>query len=397
MMDNTSDNSDNKENGDEECKLGADEISLILAFLSWKEILKARVSKKWQEAAKLTTVPDTKHCFFGGQLYHGVYISGNQGANALGWLSVALPRLDGLAFRGTVSLPPDVSMVQQLFPELRHLTLSGTTLSGSHPSIFQFRNLISLDVRRNNEMEWDLESLSGLPNLQKLQANSNLSMTGNLQSLRVLKNTLVSLSVEMCPNVTGNLMVLADFPYLQRIGIRCTNITGDIREIGSNDFVSISELFLGDGIYGNVSFDHIDDVPGIMKAKYNLMKRPTIFGEHDFDDEMYLSEDSLQFYHAPEGMPPNPPFWVKFVYAGRRSGWKFTNCTTGGDCETEWFEPAPLVTDEGYDKYVKESIRVNKNVTLFRGFTEPPTHEEYLGLCRDAGDPFGRSIPLRYY
>ncbi|OEU21405.1 hypothetical protein FRACYDRAFT_235028 [Fragilariopsis cylindrus CCMP1102] len=377
-MDNTSGSSDNKENGGEECKLGVDEISLILAFLSWKEILQARVSKKWQEAAKLTMVPDTKHCFLGGQFYHGVYASSNQDwANALGWLSVALPRLDGLAFRGTVSLPPDVSTVQQRFPELRHLTLSGTNLSGFHPSIFQFRNLISLDLRRNNEMEWDLESLSGLPNLQKLQANSNLSMTGNLQSLTVLKNTLVSLSVEICPN-----MYECYWRY---------------REIGSNDFVSISELFLGDGIYGNVFFDRIDDVPGIMKAKYNLMKRPTIFDEHDFDDELHLREDSLQFYHAPEGNPPYPPFWVEFVYAGRRSGWKFTNCTTGGDCETEWFEPAPLVTDEGYDKYVKESIRVHKNVTLFRGFTEPPTHEEYLGLCRDAGDPFGRSIPLRYY
>jgi hypothetical protein len=224
-------------------------------------------------------------------------------------------------------------------------------------------------------------------------------MTGNLQSLRVLTNCLVSLSLENCPNVTGNLMVLADFPYLQRIGIRCTNVTGDIREIGSDDFVSINELFLGDGIYGNLSFDRIDDVPGIMKAKSNLMKRRTILDEHDFDDDsdtMHVREDSLHFYHAPEGMP-DPPFWIVFVCAGPRSGWKFTNRTTGGDCETEWFEPAPLVTDEGYDKHVKESIRVNKHVTLFRGFTEPPTHEEYLHLCRDVGDPFGRRIPLRYY
>jgi hypothetical protein len=45
MMDITS-SSDDKENGGEECKLGVDEISLILAFLSWNEILNARVSKK---------------------------------------------------------------------------------------------------------------------------------------------------------------------------------------------------------------------------------------------------------------------------------------------------------------------------------------------------------------
>jgi hypothetical protein len=123
------------------------------------------------------------------------------------------------------------------------------------------------------------------------------------------------------------------------------------------------------------------------------MKKPTVVYNNGL---MYLREDSLQFYHALEGMP-DPPFWVESVYAGPRQGWKFTNHATGGDCETQWSEPAPLVTDEGYDKYVKESIRVNKNVKFFRGFTEPPTHEEYLDLCRDAGDPFDRRIPLRFY
>jgi hypothetical protein len=393
MMDITS-SSDDKENGGEECKLGVDEISLILAFLSWNEILNARVSKKWQEAAKLTTVPDTKERFHEGDEYHGVYIRNQDAVNALGWLSDALPRLDGLIFRGSrFTSTRTVDYIQQRFPELRHLTLSGTDLSGFQPSIFLFRYLISLDLTENEELEWDLESLSGLPNLQSLETYENRSMTGNLQSLRVLKDSLVSLSLHSCQNLTGNLMVLADFPYLQRIDIRQTNVTGDIREIRSKDFVSINKLFLGDGIYGSCFFDRIDDVPGIMKATHNLMKKPTVVYNNGL---MYLREDSLQFYHALEGMP-DPPFWVESVYAGPRQGWKFTNHATGGDCETQWSEPAPLVTDEGYDKYVKESIRVNKNVKFFRGFTEPPTHEEYLDLCRDAGDPFDRRIPLRFY
>jgi hypothetical protein len=69
-------------------------------------------------------------------------------------------------------------------------------------------------------------------------------------------------------------MDLADFPRLKVLNLLYTDVTGDIRDIGGNDFLSLEELSLPKGAYGGYEFDfqRNPDGPDLMRA-LNLFKR----------------------------------------------------------------------------------------------------------------------------
>ena len=77
---------------------------------------------------------------------------------------------------------------------------------------------------------------------------------------------------------------------------------------------------------------------------------------------------------------------VEFVKAGSRLGWRWTNCKRGGACETQWLDPEPNSTDEGYEKYLQE-LKHTKNVVIFRGFKRPPNRQEHVQRIADVIHP----------
>ena len=380
--------------------LGNDEISLILGFLQWDDILKSRVNKQMREAAKMTLVPYSKDDpeFF---VWNTDYVT------ALEQIHAALPmlqcihcqqsyqehrkliiqngtnphRIEGVFPSPFQPVPVSIEIVGH-YRHLRHLSLQGVDLNGSYPFLFDFPQLRFLDLSWTGLLEWDLSMVSGLPKLETLLCVRNNCLRGNLNSLIVLKNTLTDLLLTMSQHVEGSLMTLADFPKLQNLNLVLTRVTGDIRHIGPNDFISIQFMSLSNFIYGGGDhFTSIEEVPDLMLARYNLKKqRPILFT----NQRWYLSRDSQQYYEYQYDGPTNrhPPFQVEFVQAGARLGWRWTNGLLGGSCEIHWLDPEPTPTDEGYDEYLNELEDTN-DVDFYRGFQRPPTFDEHQQRCAE--------------
>ena len=83
----------------------------------------------------------------------------------------------------------------------------------------------------------------------------------------MLKDTLEKVNLYGCDNVEGNFMDLADFPHLKSYlnFTRQTAVTGDIRDIGENDFSSLQHLALPKGVYGGSGYklQRISDGPNL--------------------------------------------------------------------------------------------------------------------------------------
>ena len=74
------------------------------------------------------------------------------------------------------------------FSKLRSLELFGAPLNGRYPFLFNFPRLEKLRIRSCIYLKWDLEMLAaGLPLLKELDCYDSQSLTGTINSLRVLK------------------------------------------------------------------------------------------------------------------------------------------------------------------------------------------------------------------
>ena len=395
--------------------LAIDEISSILGYLSWKEILVARVSSKWRDAARLTFPPQSisPRSMKTRWTTPDYYVRNRDAALALSWLSRDLPRMKtvyvnfsipsssqfaiaagenaesssrlsdddsiwaqfGRVNQPSPSPPIDLKILES-FRHLERLVLYQTDLRGSYPFLFQFKYLKSLDLTGNDEIEWDLAMLSGLPNLEKLAAGGNELVTGNLRSVRALRDTLVSFWLVGCHKIGGTVQDLADFPRLEELSLLHTKVIGDIRQFGANDFVAIKELNLPSGVYGFGDLQFIQDAPSVMLAKCYLKRRnPSLFR----DISWRLAENSPQRYSAEGICHPSctPPFDVEFVQAGPRIGWRWTNSALGGSCEVHWLDPEPDVSDNSYEKYLEEVEQIQNDVVFYRGISIPPSREDY--------------------
>ena len=140
-------------------------------------------------------------------------------------------------------------------------------------------------------------------------------------------------------------MALADFPHLKKLNLYGTFVTGDIRDIGDNDFPSLEQVFLPNGVYGGngCEFQRISDGPDLMKALYLLIKRrPALtmsdwYARKAFNKNWYakLSKDSPDWY---ESMPER----IRFVEAGCRIGYRWETYNFG-KCEVNWLNPGLIV------------------------------------------------------
>ncbi len=221
--------------------------------------------------------------------------------------------------------------------------------------------------------------LAGLPLLKELCCECNSDVTGNINSLRVLKDTLEKVNIYDCHNVEGNFMDLADFPHLKELYLNLTAVAGDIRDIGDNDFSSLEGLYLPKGVYGGwgYEFQRIVDAPDLVRTVYLLKKQRPALEYYWFAT---LSEDSPDWYESAEVVDDTPPLDISLVEAGSRLGYRWETRDDCDPCEVNWLDPEPDRERSDYEKYTEELQNIESRVRMFKGFHQPPTEEEYNGL-----------------
>ena len=375
-----------------------DVLADILGWLCVKEIMgKRRVCKKWKEAVKITIVPPDVHFILED------YCSIEQ-LNAMRVMATEMPNLQqisigDLGFLGhkwsdgedpdekwaatTANYATlDIEIISN-FSKLRILEIHGG-LNGRYPFLFNFPLLQILTIKNCSYLKWDLEMLAGMPLLKELDCDYG-ELTGNVSSLRVLKDTLEKVVILSCQHVEGDFMDLADFPRLKKLNLRGTLATGDIRDIGENDFPSLEYLNLERGVYGGFGYQlqRISDAPDVTRAVYLLNKQRPLSGTISIE-KCYgtLSEDSPDWYESEDLFPT--PFYIRFVQAGPRIGYRWqTGYYEGSPCEVNWLDPEPNRESSDYGQYIEEFQKIENEVGFYKGFHQPPTEEEYDRLWEE--------------
>ena len=375
--------------------LSVDVLANILAFLTVENIIRSRrINKKVTEAVRKTIVPPTDF-----------RVNNMESYNAMTVMTTVMPNLqqidlhslrrrlgyehkynDGedpdedLAARTASYTAHDIEIISN-FRKLRILEINNARLNGRYPVLFNFPLLQKLSISNYcRYLKWDLEMLSGMPLLKELVVFNNHSLTGNIKSLRVIKDTLEKVTIYSCENVEGNLMDLADFPRLKKLNLFGTAVTGDIRDISDNDFSSLEQLILPKGVYGGKGYQlqSISDGPDLIRTLYLFNKqRPSLI---DSLYELYweLSRDSPDWYGTEEG--DTPPFYIGFVQAGSRIGYRWLTWN-GSTCEVTWLDPKPDSESSDYEEYIIQELHFIANKpNLYKGFYQPPTEEEYHRL-----------------
>jgi len=191
-------------------ELSTDDVAIIFSFLPHEDIMRARVCTTWRDAAKKTLVP-----------LCDVIVDSVRSYNAMRVMSTALPNLqdvkiyslgwghvyasgedpdERLARYHANETSHDINILSN-FTKLRSLEICWTDVStlflnGRYPALFNFPLLRILRISARH-MKWDLEMLSAFPVLKELDLDldANPQLTGNLSSLRTLKDTLEKVTI----------------------------------------------------------------------------------------------------------------------------------------------------------------------------------------------------------
>jgi len=378
----------------------SDVLPNILGFLSLKDVMsKRRINKKTTEAVKKTTVPLTDFCVYSIENYNAMIV-----------MTEAMPNLQQITLCGIgggnkwsdgedpdereaaaipTRTPLDIEIISN-FSKLRILEIEAI-LNGRYPFLFNFPLLQKLRLNYCYYLKWDLEMLAGFPLLKELDCERNDRVAGNINSLRVLKDTLEAVRIGNCPDVKGNFMDLADFPHLKLLHLYGNAVTGDITDISANDFSKLEYLVLPKGVYGGRGYElqSISDGVDLIRTLYLFNKQrpnlidsllPTISG----NSTLYwkLMEGSPDWYESVDDYE-TPPFCIKFVKAGCRLGYRWESYYGDNPCEVNWLDPEPEIESSDYEKYIEELEQINRRVHMFRGFHQPPTEEEYIRLSEE--------------
>ena len=222
--------------------------------------------------------------------------------------------------------------------------------------------------------------LAGMPALKELYSEGISLLTGNIKSLRVLKDTLEKVDFSFCFYVEGNFMDLADFPHLKELNLDETAVRGDIRDIRDIDFPKLEQLTLPNTVYGGkgYEFQRISDGPDLIRTLYLFRQHHPTMLMKDWYAE--LSEESPDWYSIMYEF--RTPFYIFFVEAGSRVGYQWRN-DDGNACEVNWLDPEPDKGSSDYSKYIQDLQDLERNVNFFRGFYQPPTEEEYNRLWEE--------------
>jgi hypothetical protein len=302
--------------------------------------------------------------------------------------------MEELALGRSTSVSGNIRSLRVLKDTLQQLTLEDCpNVDGNFMALADFPQLKTLQLE-NTVVTVDTQDLSNgdFARLKEFVCVRTLGilrpilLSGNTRNLRVLKDTLEILRFSNCLNMEGNLMDLADFPQLKTLYLNGTAVTGDIRDIGNDDFSKLDKLFLPPTIYGGHEYElqRISDAPELMRALYLFEKQhPSLL------EDWYgvLSVDSPDWYDWDEVNEMDeycisPPFYISLVEAGTRIGYRWCNFDDFGaeHCEVNWLDPEPDKDSSDYAKYVEELQQIKNEVGFYRGFHQPPTQEEYIRL-----------------
>jgi hypothetical protein len=396
-----------------------DLLAMVLGYHCLFDIMRLRcVCKKWKEAARKTIVPPTEFLVDSLDKY-----------NAMTAMTTALPNLQQLSIcdiedeqgeerhKYVDGEDPDQHWADETadcitheidivynFRQLRILELAEyPPLNGRYPVLFNFPLLEKLSITHCQLIKWDLGMLAGLPLLKELHCYECGVLTGNINSLRVLKDTLELIKITYAHEVDGNFMDLADFPHLRVLNLNNTAATGDIREIGENRFPMLEYLYLPGTVYGGMSykFNRITEVTDFFSSIYDYQRRilPLL---RDYTWSLSrASPDAYAQYVSPIGLGSfEAPFEISFVQAGSRLGWRWRSYFDGDynrmtSCEINWLDPAPRRgISEDYSVYHEELGRIEVGITVFRGHHQPPAEADYQRICRNHEDSFGHLLGL---
>ena len=383
--------------------LGVDVLANVLAFLTVEEIMRSRrVNKKSREAAKMAIVPPA-----------AFWVDSDDKYNAMVAMTDALPNLqqigiryyseDGGRRKYSDGEDPDEEEAAETadytshdieiisnFSKLRILEIVHAGLNGRYPFLFNsFPLLQKLSIHSCSYLKWDLEMLAGLPVLKELHCSWNDHVTGNIGSLRVLKDTLERVTFETRSfRVKGKLMDLADFPHLKELNLIGTAVTGDIRDIGENHFSALESLTLPRGVYGGTDsiLRRISDAPDLINVVYLFKKQhPALKMPCWWACLSRNSPDWYEYIGFSEEIYTEPPLYVRFVQAGSRIGYRWeTFCGSEGSCEVNWLDPEPDPESIEYEKYIEDlaapEMELSIQFNTFKGFHQPPTEAEYHRL-----------------
>ena len=195
--------------------LSTELVADIFGFLGPKEIMqKRRVCKKWKEAVKITIVPLCDFCVASLNPY-----------SALNVMTEAMPNLQQINLRNSCGRQKysegedpdediaaitahytshDIEIICN-FRKLRVLKIGCAELNGRYPFLFNsFPLLEHLTISDCSFLKWDLEMLAAFPLLKELDCSYNRLLTGNLNNLRVLKDTLEKVNIGSTDNIEGN-------------------------------------------------------------------------------------------------------------------------------------------------------------------------------------------------
>jgi hypothetical protein len=381
--------------------LSVDVLANIFSFLRIKDTMsKRRINKKTMEAVK-KTIPPTDFRVHSMDECNAMRVMTEAMPNLqqitigdLGWGNKYNNGEDPVDEEGADSTAHYTTYNIEIISNFRKLRVlkigeydGEVGLNGRYPFLFNsFPLLQKLSINECDWLKWDLEMLAGMPSLKELNCAYNPSyLRGNISSLRVLKDTLEKVTIDDCPRVEGNFMDLADFPHLKELNLIGTAVTGDIRDIGKNDFLTLEQLLLPKGVYGGKGYQlqRISDGPDIVRAVYLLKKKIPALKMEDW--RWLLSRDSPDWYESHGDDPP--PFYIRFVQAGPRIGYRWTSHLRSEhglnrSCEVSWLDPEPDRESSDYAKYIEElqEQEINKHVKIYGGFHQPPTEEEYNRL-----------------
>jgi hypothetical protein len=102
-------------------------------------------------------------------------------------------------------------------------------------------------------------------------------VTGNIESLRVLKGTLEKVKINFCPHVQGNFMDLAHFPHLKVLDLYDNAVTGDLKHIRENHFLSMVKLILPESVDGALMLSPATHRGGIHAAVQKAIRWQYLF------------------------------------------------------------------------------------------------------------------------
>ena len=387
--------------------LSADELAMIFGCLGPVNIMPLRrVCHKWGDAAKKTIVSLTKFM-----------VDNEKSYNVMRTMATALPNLqhlelgymfgdhdvsrtiyhryargedpDARARNSINDVTHNIDMVSN-FSKLRVLKLDrASSLNGSYPYLFNFPLLQHLTVSDCPYLKWDLSVLAGFPFLKEFHCTRSHLLTGNISSLRVLKDTLERLTIAACTQVEGNFVDLADFPQLKSLILRqLDSITGDIRGMGAVTFPKLENLILPEHVYGGCRYEimRISEAKDLIATIYSIKKQrhrhPSLFEGFNW----YLSESSPDWYQEEYGYP----FSCCIVRVGSRLGWRWErkfDYSPDYNFEVNWLDldPLPAKGSSEYQSYTEALQNIQSDMDsypFFRGYHQPPTEAVFKRLRR---------------